>query len=251
MAHASESQHWYDKDGNPVYEVPYADPSKGMRPATLADARKLGLVPGVSSIISQVNKPALNQWMQKQAILAALTLPRIDNEPEADYLERVLNDSREQARKAAERGTEIHAAIQSAYEGKSYSSDLAVFVDAARKEISTRFPDSGWIPERSFACPLGYGGKIDLLREEIVLDIKTKEFTEPKNLTWPEMAMQLIAYDLGCPSMLGIYRRCSNVFVSTKIPGLVHIHEWEKKDLQKAWAKFRALLAYWKSDKGI
>ncbi len=42
MAHAAEWGHWYDADGKPAYEVPYADPSKGMRPTTLADAKKFG-----------------------------------------------------------------------------------------------------------------------------------------------------------------------------------------------------------------
>ena len=37
------SEHWYSRDGRPAYEV---ESAKGMmRPTTLRDARKLGLVP--------------------------------------------------------------------------------------------------------------------------------------------------------------------------------------------------------------
>ena len=45
-----ESGHWYTRDGRPFYEVPRSDGS-GMRPATLKDARLLGLYPGVTTIL--------------------------------------------------------------------------------------------------------------------------------------------------------------------------------------------------------
>ena len=47
---AKESSHWYWPDGRTCYEVERAD-GKGMRAATLRDARKLGLYPGVTGII--------------------------------------------------------------------------------------------------------------------------------------------------------------------------------------------------------
>ena len=40
----SKSQHWYDRDGKAVFEVPKAK-GGGMRATTIADARKLGLYP--------------------------------------------------------------------------------------------------------------------------------------------------------------------------------------------------------------
>ncbi len=40
----SKSQHWYDKDGNAVFEVAKAK-GGGMRATTIADARKLNLYP--------------------------------------------------------------------------------------------------------------------------------------------------------------------------------------------------------------
>ncbi len=38
----SKSQHWYDRDGKAVFEVPKAK-GGGTRPTTIADARKLNL----------------------------------------------------------------------------------------------------------------------------------------------------------------------------------------------------------------
>lgn len=244
MTHASESGHWYAKDGSPVYTVKARDGSD--RPATLADARKLGLVPGVSSIIRCAAAPGLERWKQEQVLMAALTLPRSVNEPERTWLGRVMQDSQAQARKAAERGTAIHAAIQGHYEGEPPPEELWPYVQAVSKAVRERYGVQSWVAEKSFACPHGFGGKVDLHSGSVLLDFKTKEFEEPaKKLAWDEQAMQLAAYDCG---LLGT-RICANVYVSTKVPGLVHIHEWPGSEISNAWGKFHALLCYWKADR--
>lgn len=246
MIHASEGGHFYDRQGKPVYEVPRAD-GKGTRPATLADARKLNLVPGVSGIISCAAKPGLIRWQQEQVLHAALTLPVIHGESEKSYLARILSDAHEQARKAAERGTAIHAAIQGYYEGNRFSGEFEPYVEAAVGAIVKRYGEHPWIAEQSFASPLGYGGKIDLHCDTVLLDFKTKEFEEPINLWWPEQCMQLAAYRKGLA--LGRPITIANVFVSTKKPGLVHIHEWKDEDRLLAWDKFYHLLKYWQADR--
>jgi hypothetical protein len=108
VTHIAESLHWYTRDGEPAYEVPAA--KGGMRPTTLRDARKLNLVPSVTTIIRCAAAPGLELWKANQLMMAALTLPRRDGEAEKDWLSRVVQDSKEQARKAAARGTAIHAA---------------------------------------------------------------------------------------------------------------------------------------------
>src|SRR5262245_24230714 len=108
---ASEGGHFYYRDGVPCYQVQSAD-GKKMVDTDIRHARKLGLVPGVTSIINCADKPGLNLWKIEQAILASLTLPRRPHEPEREYLKRVFEDSGEQAKQAAERGTAIHAAVQ-------------------------------------------------------------------------------------------------------------------------------------------
>ena len=67
-------------DGVPLHTVLSA---KGEpRPTTLRDARKLGLLPSVTNILSILSKPELTSWLQEQAVMAALTLPRIAGETE-------------------------------------------------------------------------------------------------------------------------------------------------------------------------
>ena len=74
------ASHWYLPDRTPYHEVERADGS-GLRPVTLRDARKSGAYPSVTNIISVLAKPGLDAWRVEQGILAALTLPRLDNEP--------------------------------------------------------------------------------------------------------------------------------------------------------------------------
>ncbi len=88
----SESTHWYRTDGTPCYQVPRAD-GKGLRPTTLRDARKLGLVPSVTGIIRCAAAPQLEAWKRKQLALACLTLPRIEGESADDFMVRAERDA--------------------------------------------------------------------------------------------------------------------------------------------------------------
>lgn len=242
MTHAAESTHWYSADGSPAYEVMGANGK--LRPTTLRDARKLDLVPSVTTVIRCASAPGLERWKQNQVLMAALTLPRREDEPEADWLQRVMRDSQEQGKKAAERGTLIHAAIQGHYEGQPPAPELWPHVKAA-KETVDGWIQSNWTPEKSFCHRYGFGGKVDLSCPSAVLDFKTKEFgPDDKLSTWDEHAMQLAAYRVG----LGIPdARCAIVYVSASNPGLAKLIEIESEELSNGWQMFQGLLAYWQA----
>jgi hypothetical protein len=238
---ASESNHWYTREGAPQYTVEAA--KGGQRNTTLRDARKMNLVPSVTTILNVAAKPALLAWMQQQVLFAALTLPRRPDEPEKEYIDRIINDSKEQGRSAADAGTAIHASIQGHYEdtptGRHQES-----VTACVKAITEHFGEAVWISERSFAHEAGFGGKCDLFTESgIVIDIKTKEFFDISKVdTYDEHLMQLSAYrvGLGIPSA-----RAANVFVSRSVPNLVVVKEWSAEDLDRGWEMFMHLLQFW------
>jgi hypothetical protein len=240
---ASESNHWYTRDGVPQYTVEAK--KGGQRNTTLRDARTMNLVPSVTTILNIAAKPALLAWMQQQVLYAALTLPRRPDEPEKEYIDRIINDSKEQGRSAADAGTDIHASIQGHYEGQN-TGKHAEMVAACTKAINDHFGEAVWISERSFAHEAGFGGKCDLFCAgtlNAVVDIKTKEFTDPdKVVGYDDHMMQLAAYRVG----LGIPNaRCANVFVSRNVPGLVVVREWPLEDLNKGWEMFLHLLAFW------
>lgn len=247
----SEAGRWYDAQGRSVYEVPRAD-GKGMRDATLRDARKLGLLPSVTTIIRCAAAPGLEIWKQTQVLLAALTLPRAPGELDAVYCQRIMEDSRAQAEKAREKGTTIHAAIQSHYQGTGIDTETWPYVQGATIAVRDWANEPAWQAERAFADVMeGYGGKIDLCSADgngVVLDFKTREFSADKPAKgWDEQLMQLAAYrrGYGYPAA-----RCANVFVSTSVPGLAVVHEWSESELQRGWLMFKALLDFWKARSG-
>jgi len=228
--------HWYARNGAPKYTVIGANGKE--RATTLRDARKMNLVPSVTTILSVAAKPGLINWMQEQVLLAALTLPRKEGEAEADWLDRVKEDGKAQAKAAADRGTDMHNQIEAVFKGGTASA----FAYKVYHAINTEFGVQEWIPEESFASSLGFGGKVDLhSKSGIVIDYKTKEKVDDKVTVYDEHAMQLAAYRVG----LGIpFAKCANVFVD--MPGNVKIITHTEKELTKAWEMFMALLSFYR-----
>lgn len=239
---ASEGGHWYDRDGTPRYEVIGANGKS--RPATLRDARKFGWYPGVTSIIRCAAAPGLEIWKSKQVLLAALTLPRLDGETDESFCERVMRDSQEEGRKARERGTEIHAAIQGHYEGAAPCVELLDYVCGVAECIEANFPGRAWTPEKPCAHELGYGTKADL-SSDAVIDFKGSEFTKEDMAslkTWDEHAMQLAA----TREALGKHNAdCAICYVSRNVPGLCRIIRVDEPELRRGWEMFKYLHGYW------
>lgn len=244
---ASENCHWYAKDGAPVYEVPRAK-GDGMRPTTLADARKLDLVPSVTTILACAARPGLEAWKATQLLQAALTLPKRDDETVDEYAARVIEDSKAQGRAAADKGTQLHAAIerfisyQGVYVDIEWTEHISKLIGTLSQYGIDIFKDE---PEHSFASPLGYGGKIDWHNDEIVIDFKTKaKVKDVKQLAWPEQCYQLSAYAVGALPLKNP-RRLINVFIGIEDKE-VRIHEWTPEDSDKGWEAFEHLFAFWK-----
>lgn len=237
--HLKESGHWYDRQGNPKYTVQGANGRE--RNTTLRDARKYDLVPSVTTILNVAAKPGLEAWKQQQILLAALTLPKGDEESIDAYAERVLKDSKEQAADARDLGTAIHAKVQDAFEGgpdNNYSLTVKDLLNRA-------YGKQDWISEKSFCHPQGFGGKVDLHCKVAVIDIKTKAFGPSDDpVGYDEHLMQLAAYRSG---LILPNASCANVFVSTTHPNLVSLYEWTQSDLDRGWKMFEALLTFWQA----
>jgi hypothetical protein len=240
----AESTHWYDVDGNPRYTI--IGKNGNERATTLRDARQLNLYPSVTSIIKVAAAPGLENWKIDQALLAALTLPRLEDESLDDFMARAKRDAREQGLKAAERGTEIHAAIELGF-STGFESDA---YNAVRAALEERWPGEEWIAESSFAHSLGFGGKIDLYTESgIFVDFKTKDnldTSDPSKLVYDEHGMQLSAYAMG--KAVGNPIRAS-VFVDRVDVTKVAVHVWDSMSHYQHSKMFTSLLEYWQAAK--
>jgi hypothetical protein len=239
-----ENGHWYTKDGTPAYTT---NGKTGERPTTLRDARKLGLLPSVTTINGLLSKAGLDTWKQQQVLLAALTLPRSENEPEQEWLSRVMQDSKATGREAAERGTAIHAVIE-AYFDQVYMPEKPAYLDAIDSALKNAFGEQLWLSEKSFGHPLGFGGKCDLMAKSgFVVDFKTKETDLDKVDVYFEHEMQLAAYreGFGLPTA-----RCAIVFVNGTT-NQVKLIEIEEQKLQNSWECFQHLLRVYQIKNGI
>ena len=243
--HSSDAGHWYQADtGEPAYQITGANGK--VRNTNLRDARKLNLVPSVTTILGQIAKPGLQTWLNQQILLSALTLPREQNEPEPAWLERVMFDSKEAGRKAAERGNLIHAIVQTFYENEVYIPQYPKYVYETEQTLDNEFGLHKWIAEKSFAHELRFGGKCDLYAPAdpltdfpgAVIDIKTKETDLEGIKPYAEHLYQLAAYrqGLGIPNAI-----CGNLFINANTDQVrLVIHD--PQDIAEGWAIFCHLL---------
>ena len=241
----SESGHWYLPDGSPAYRIVGKNGKE--RNSTVKDAREHGLLPSVTTIIGCASKPALDVWKQQQAILAALTLPRLEGESEEDWLSRVVSDSKETAKQAAERGTQIHGVIEAFYEG-IYIPELPPYVRAVESAINEHFGSQLWMAEKSFAYG-GFGGKCDLISKShqksngFVIDFKTTEKDLDKLDYFFDHQMQLSAYRQGFEMPKA---RCAIVYVNA-LQNKAKLVEIPDDDLRIGWECFTHLLAFYRA----
>ena len=200
------ASHWYFPDGTPLHEVPRAD-GKGSRPTSLRDARKLGLFPSVTNVLSILAKPGLDAWKQEQAILAALTLPRTEGEPLDDFARRVVTDMHSEVGRAADLGSAVHAAIEGYAQGRWLPEDkeVARLFEPARQWFDAEVTQVHSVEIAAAHLEWGYAGRVDLVAtlkstgRPTVIDFKTQKIRRDKDGsfkpilhdTWP---LQLEAY---------------------------------------------------------
>ena len=244
--------HWYDKGGSPQYEV--KSKSGSMRATTLRDARKFEWVPSVSTIWKDmVASPGLNRYYQDQLFNAMLDskpqrLNQFDEEDRANFKKRVFALSKEHSLKSAERGTYMHNLIeQQLLTGSCGSQDpneihMVMQTLAKMREVCG---DQDWKVEKSFAHPMGYGGKIDVYSDEWVVDFKTKEVLDEgkKPDVYDSHGVQLAAYNHG----IGGGRKLLNLFISVSSPGYVVDYEWEERE--RLFSMFETALKLWQLTK--
>lgn len=243
----SESSHWYTKTGEACYEVPNKS-NGGMRPTTLADARKLDLLPSVTTILNVLRKPGLERWLIEQSVLAVCTAPTMPGEALDAKIDRVLNQERQQdeeAAKARELGTRIHDGIEKYLNIGVCDDDLVPFVAPACAKLLEVGACLLWT-ERVLVGN-GYAGKADAAVEGMelitVVDFKSVRSALPKN-SYIEHKVQLSGYAKAFGNTGDKRLQTANLYISTSNPGEVAL--CVHNDWQETFEKgFAPLLTYW------
>lgn len=244
------SAHWYSRDAKPLHTVTGANGLE--RSTTLRDARKLDLLPSVTSVLSVLAKPGLEAWKQEQAILAALTLPRLPQEGDDAFAKRVVSDMEAQVERAANFGTLIHASIE-----QVNSSGTTAGIDAAVRPWLERY--DAWrranllrtLRSEEILVHAGYAGRFDLLAEHqehgtVLIDFKTQNVKGGKAKTYETWGYQLAAYR----HALGIRCHCLSVIIDSNQPTDPVEKLWEEEELENGLEVFKAALEIWQRQRG-
>ena len=250
---AGGSSHWYSLDAQPQHEVKKKDGS-GMRPTTLADARKNNWLPSVTTILRILDKPALNAWKTEQAVLAIVTAKRNDGETDDAFVNRVLHQEKQQeqeAQVARDKGTEIHDAIESYFAGLEVPEPMEPWI----RPVLDRLMEFGE-KASSEVILVGddYAGQTDLLQDcgewWRIWDFKgTKNLPDPARGAWLEHQLQLAAYGMALKNKL---RRAGqvkpilvgNIYISSVTAGQYVICEHE--NWEETYAEgFAPLVRHW------
>lgn len=195
---SQDGSHWYYPDAKPCYELPKKDGS-GMKVPTLADARKLNLLPSVTTILKVLHKQALVDWLIEQSVLAVLTTPRNDGEELDAFIERVLHSEKiqdQEATKARELGTDMHAGLEALFGGGQIDEELRPWIEPAYLHLKALAP---WekIETETILVGKGYAGKADFIGwangGHCIVDFKTTKKL-PTKASWGEHRLQLSAY---------------------------------------------------------
>lgn len=246
--------HFYSQTGEPMH---FAAP--GGRPTGPATAKKLGLLPSPTTVLSDVlRKPGLERWIITQNLLAVITAPDVLGEAIDAKVERVLVTEKQQyqeSAKAMDRGTQIHEALEAWF--KHGRNETVAALETLRVDTLP------WIRPAAEAIEAygkvhavervlvgdGYAGKTDLILEAPaywwLIDWKTTKSKLPSK-AWPEATIQASAYaHAWCDNGLRQSIRTANVYISTVDCGKFIICEHD--DWRPVYSNaFLPLLTCWK-----
>jgi hypothetical protein len=281
-----KSSHWYRHDGSACHTVPNKSKPGETRSTSLTDARKLGLLPSVTTILDLLDKPQLTEWkleqltkeFQRRTLILADTshevmaglhdIARRDFDTlHADICERAF----QQVEDAADAGKLIHGAAELFLSGRDYDADELVFLP----ELNERFKMNTFIdPIQRFVAEHGihptghevkvvnlahgYAGTGDLpmtCKRGIGFgDWKTRKTKPGKPVkAYDGQLMQIGAYHGGHYSVVprpGDFISGFNLFISTTEPGRVEGVWYSAEEIATAYEAFTHLAALWRFLKG-
>lgn len=225
---------YYNSDGTPAHEVESSDGKKRVK-VTVTHARKLGLYPSVTNILSIIKKEALEDWKQEQLVKACLKLQRGETESEYDYVNRVVDLAFAKSEDAKDFGTEVHYFIQNVLQGKERALYEIPFV--TQENIRKCFADvvSSECEKPLVSTLHGYAGRSDCrsVNKDGVScrwEFKTQNTKADKKITvYEDWLMQLAAYNAIEPA-----DTFKVLVVSSTEQERVEVIEIDKKDIEDA-----------------
>lgn len=236
--------HYYDRQGNPCHTV--IGKNGVERDTIITDARKLNLVPSVSTIKDVGVGFGLMDWMLNLLLDQTQESPFNPYEYTEEGWRNMIWAKYKQVREQPQkRGREIHAHLENYYKTGVVDKQDEQYITPVIEAVEKQFPGVKWTAEKSFSnFDVGFGGCVDLHSDNIVLDFKTKDKTElKKSMQYDDHKMQLAAYQVGLELPIETTRWNLFISVSPETPGKCLFVEATEFD--KFWKMFHTLVQYW------
>lgn len=257
LARPDDGSHWYRPDGAPMHSVVRAG-GAATRPTTLRDARRFGLYPSVTNVLSVLARPGLDAWRIEQAVQAAITLPRRHGETSDAFARRVVASL--SCHDAADLGSAVHRAIERYAKSGVVpeNPDVARLFVPARDWFEAEVDDVHAVESTVVHPEWGYGGRVDLVAtlrstgRPTIVDFKTQRtrtdrrgrFVPAFHDVWP---LQLEAYRQALVARDGGYSGAETATVvlgSTEpVPAVLKI--WDPLEAPTRFLAFLAARQLW------
>lgn len=238
--------HYYDRTGAPRHTVIGKNGKE--RDTIITDARKLGLVPSVSTVKDLGVGFGLIEWMHNLLLDCAADNPYHPHEYSTldEWKKIVFSKYRTEKEKAPKRGTEIHNKLEDYYKTGNICPIDEPYIVPTIELIEKTWPGVKFHAETTFAdFEKGFGGCVDLHSEEgIIIDFKTKDKTElTKSMQYDDHRIQLVAYEIGLKLPKESTRW--NAFISTHKDTKGKVLLVENKEFDKYEKMLYALINLW------
>lgn len=243
--------HWYYPNGLPCTEVLKKD-GKGTKKPTIREAREMGLVPSVTTILQVIHNTGLEIWKTNQIIEFAWKVDR-KGIAYVDWADRVREMATTESELAADTGSDIHEAITEWIKTGKMDTNYARWVDSFSK---------WWLPflaenlvnsndvfcEEHIKTINGYGGRYDIkiATAKIMIDIKTQNSKDKPLKTYRNWGRQLKGY--------GDVEDCNrliNFIIDSQNPEKFSVYEWPITEHLKLSEEFKAAKTLWCSENDL
>lgn len=240
--------HYYESSGKAVWEIPNKSKPGTFRKTTVGDAKKLGLYVSPTTALKVLAKPELERWKFQQIIWASLSLPRKDNEPDEDFIGRIIEDAFKQVDDAADLGTQIHQAIEFHFQGKPHDPAMDVYLNPIKKWIADNKVTFLQHETRAIDHAIGVAGTFDATitmpgkEGKGTLDFKSRKTRRGKVvLPYSAEPMQAAAY---CAATGSNY--AFNIYISTTEPGRLETAFYDSARLSKEYDAFKQVVGVYR-----
>ena len=247
LVQTDQAGHWYQQNGESAHVIIGANGKE--RNTTVTDARKLGLLPSVTSIIGILDKPQLTSWKIEQGIMSSLTLPKEENETLEDYARRVVKDSKEATSKAAEHGTKMHTEMENILLGRACSTDevLQPYIATFKKWSDENIEKTYWCEKALVGA--GYAGRCDAYVRlkgigDAIIDLKNRKVNPKASSPFYETSdcPQLWAYRIASENPKAA---CVSIVLASNDASKIMTRTWEDDELYQSGIAFQAMLKIW------